>query len=334
MSGKTVLAFDIETLRLASEVEEEFADELIGASPWSRPDLFGYGVGCIIDVTSGVPIWLHPGAEAADFMVRLLESADLTVSYNGEDFDLGVLSAYRSVEGIKERHVDLNLLVRDGLDALPIDLKGGDRIRQGGLDGLARANGLEGKTASGTHAPQLLRESRIEEVLRYCEADVRLVANLYRLARDRGTLFANGYSKRDGQRIELGRLEVPVRVLGNEPGPVGIYTKEVYGYPTTIELWRTESLAGRVGGQVVPPNGTVCGAVIVDPDIETHIETHIEMAGDDAYGYLPDDLLLVAIADYAFSDAVPSTERRNAFWLFDYPSDAPPKLVEELQQRG
>ena len=134
--------------------------------------------------------------------------------------------------------------------------------------------------------------------------------------------------KRDGQRIELGRLEVPVRVSGTEPGPVGSYTKEVYGYPTTIELWRTESLAGHLGGQVVPPEGTVCGAVIVDPDIETHIE----MAGDDAYGYLPDDLLLVSIADYAFSDAVPSARRRDTFWLLDYPSDAPSEIVEKLRE--
>ena len=189
MTEKTVFAFDMETLRLADEVKKEFADELSGASPWARPDLFGYGVGCIIDVTSGVPIRLHPGAEAADFMVRLLESADLTVSYNGEDFDLSVLSAYRTVEGIKERHVDLNLLVREGLDELPVDLRDGDRIRQGGLDGLAKANGLAGKSGDGTSAPEMLKAGRIEEVLDYCEYDTRLVAELYRIALETGRLF-------------------------------------------------------------------------------------------------------------------------------------------------
>ena len=212
MTEKTVFAFDVETKRLASEVEKEFAAELCGSSPWARPDLFGFGVGCIIDVSSDVPLRFHAGAEAADFMVRMLETADTIVSYNGENFDLGVLSAHRSVEGLRERHIDLNLLVREGLDALTVDLCVGDRIRQGGLDGLSKANGLEGKTGDGTHAPELLREGKVEEVLRYCEQDVRLVAELYRIARETDLLFVDGYAKRDGQRVELGRLEVPVSI--------------------------------------------------------------------------------------------------------------------------
>ena len=112
--AETILALDLETLRLASEVEEEFAAELDGASPWARPDLFGFACGLIVDVESDVTLRIPPGEKAADFMVRLLEAADLVVSYNGESFDLGVLSAYRSVEGLREseKHVDLCAAVR------------------------------------------------------------------------------------------------------------------------------------------------------------------------------------------------------------------------------
>lgn len=53
MTDKT-LAFDTETLRLASEVAEEHADELAGKSAWSRPDLLGFGVGVALDVGTGV----------------------------------------------------------------------------------------------------------------------------------------------------------------------------------------------------------------------------------------------------------------------------------------
>ena len=215
MTEKTVFAFDVETKRLASEVEKEFAAELCGASPWARPDLFGFGVGCILDVASGVPVRLYPGEESAEFMVRLLEGADEIVSYNGEAFDLGVLSAYRSVEGLRERHVDLNLLVREALEALPIET-GGERIRQSGLDVLSRANGLKGKTGEGVHAPALLQEEKVEEVLNYCEDDVRLVAGLYRIASERGKLFVDGYTKIEGERVELGRLEVPIEVGPND----------------------------------------------------------------------------------------------------------------------
>lgn len=37
-------------------------------------------------------------------------------------------------------------------------------------------------------------------------------ADLYRLARKRGTLFVVGYLKKGSERVGLGRLEVPIEV--------------------------------------------------------------------------------------------------------------------------
>ena len=204
MTKKTVLAFDLETLRLANEVAEEFAEVLDGASPWSRPDLFGFGVGVVVDISTGVA-YRHRSPEA---MIEHLREADVCVSYNGENFDLGVLAAHGNVEGIRARHVDLNAFVRQGLDDLPeAQAPGVDRLRQGGLNGLAKANGLTGKTGDGGAAPQLLREGKIEEVLDYCEADTHLVAELYRLARDRGELRVEAfYSDHHGDRVYLPEL--------------------------------------------------------------------------------------------------------------------------------
>lgn len=127
-------------------------------------------------------------------------------------FDLGVLSAVADVSAIRRKHVDLNVLVRDALDALPIDRRGAGRIRQGGLDGLAAANGIQGKTGQATDAPSLLRQGRVEEVLAYCERDTRIVADLYRRARQTGRLYVSGYLKKGKERIDLGRLEVPIGV--------------------------------------------------------------------------------------------------------------------------
>lgn len=89
---------------------------------------------------------------------------------------VGVLSASGDVSTIREKHVDLNLRVRDALAALPIDRQGMGRIRQGGLDGLCRANGISGKTGSGVDAPALFRKRRIEELLDYCAAAERWYA--------------------------------------------------------------------------------------------------------------------------------------------------------------
>ena len=200
MKEKT-LAFDLETTRLASEVEEEFAEVLDGASPWACPDLFGFGVGVIVDVGTNVAFRYRD----AGAMLGHLQEAEILVSYNGQTFDLGVLAAYGDISSIRARHVDINLLVRQGLDDLPeAQAHGVDRLRQGGLDGLTRANGLMGKTGEATAAPQLLREGKIDEVLGYCEADTRLVAELYRLAKDRGELRVKAYYQDDhGERVYL-----------------------------------------------------------------------------------------------------------------------------------
>lgn len=213
--AEAILAFDVETKRLASEVEAEYADELAGASAWARPDLFGFAVGCAVDLASGVAVLIPPGGKSADFMVRLLECAETVVSYNGEDFDLGVLSAGRSVEGIREggRHVDLCAEVREALADLPeAQAPGVDHLRSGGLDALARTNGLEGKTGSGEDAVSLYREGRIEELLSYCEQDARLVADLYRLAREQGELRVEAYyrNEHDERRYLPGPVYVPL----------------------------------------------------------------------------------------------------------------------------
>lgn len=74
------------------------------------------------------------------------------------------------------------------------------------------ADVLAGKTGPGIRAPEMLREGRTEEVLGYCETDARLVASLYRVARDTGKLYVDGYHKKDGERVELGRFEVPTTI--------------------------------------------------------------------------------------------------------------------------
>ena len=204
----TTLAFDLETRRLASEVEEEYVDELAGESSWKRPDLFGFAVGCLVDAESGGATHFGPG-EAAE-MLEALRNAKTTVGYNSSQFDLSVLSAYGDVGPIRDRHVDICAAVREALEALP-EAKGVDRLRSGGLDGLAKANGLEGKTGAGTDAPGLYRAGRIDELLSYCEVDTRLVSDLYRIARDRGGLRVDPYYRNaDRNCVYLDRTTIPL----------------------------------------------------------------------------------------------------------------------------
>lgn len=206
----TVFAFDLETRLLASEVEREFAAELAGKSAWERPDLFGFAVGVAVDVGTGEVLRYGPGG--APDMLEALREADVTCGYNTLAFDLGVLSAYGEVEALRERHVDLCVAVREALE----DLRGlrfpdADRLRQRGLDGLARSNGFSGKTGDGADAPALFREGRVEELLDYCEADVRLVADLYRIVFERGGLHVDPYYRDENrERVFLPRTSLHI----------------------------------------------------------------------------------------------------------------------------
>lgn len=209
MSSDRVLAFDLETLMIASDVERDHAGKLAGESPWSRPDLFGFGCGVIVDVESGEA--RHYGPNEAPAMISDLSGATATVGYNSASFDLGVLSAYSDVEPIRTRHVDFCTLVRENLDQHPAASSG--RVSQGGLDGLCRANGLSGKTGDGASDPEMLRAGKVEEALDYCEADTRLVVALYEIAKRSGKLRGEPYvHDADRERVYLEPMEVPVVV--------------------------------------------------------------------------------------------------------------------------
>lgn len=207
----TVYAFDLETQRLSGEVEQEYAAELDGESAWSRPDLFGFACGVVVNVDTDEARRYETG-EAAGMLAALRET-ERVASYNGEAFDFGVLAAYGSVEDIRRHHLDLCAAVREQLDILAAERQTEHRLRQGGLDGLARANGLAGKTGDGAQAVALYREGRMEELLGYCEADARLTADLYRIARQHGSLQVDAYHRDENRnRVYLPRTTLTLSI--------------------------------------------------------------------------------------------------------------------------
>lgn len=225
---KTVLAFDVETRLLASEVEAEFREKLRGESPWTHPELFGFGVGVAVDVETGMALRFGPEepAIATQEMAATLALADTVVSYNGEAFDFEVLLKSADdwpvvtgyVEAARAKHLDLNAVVMKALDEVPVERHGMGRLRQGGLDGLAKANGVAGKIGEGASAPELLRAGKVEELFSYCEQDARIVAALYEIARERGVLRVEPYVRgANRERVYLAAVEVAVPVeVGGE----------------------------------------------------------------------------------------------------------------------
>ena len=107
------------------------------------------------------------------------------VSFNGIEFDDRVCRANNLI-----LHTDYDILHETyaavGLDPFPYSY---DSAYKGyGLDSLAQANGLGGKTGHGAKAPILWQQGKKQEVIDYCLNDVKLTKGLFDLIRETSVL--------------------------------------------------------------------------------------------------------------------------------------------------
>ena len=118
--------------------------------------------------------WSDDAGLAFEPLLRLFDTAECIVAYNGLDFDMPVLRKYYgSGRSSQDRYMshrnkfhDPFVRVRSHADYWPK------------LNDLLLANGLHSKTASGVEAVTMWAEGRRDELLRYCSEDVRLLAQL------------------------------------------------------------------------------------------------------------------------------------------------------------
>jgi len=153
--------YDIETQKSADEV-----------GGWGNISLMKVSVAVSYCETDGFRRWMEGDVPQ---MISYLGTFERVISFNGDRFDAIVLSAYGDVSALQAKSMDLL-----------VDLKGrlGHRLT---LDSLARATLKVGKTADGLQALRWWKEGKIEEIARYCQADVKVLVDLVAFAR------ANGY---------------------------------------------------------------------------------------------------------------------------------------------
>ena len=168
--------YDIETQKSADEV-----------GGWGNIRLMKVSVAISWSGQDGFRRW-----EEADVpeMIRYLGTFERVISFNGDRFDAVVLSAYGDVSGLTARSLDL---------LTDLKAKLGHRLT---LDSLAKATLNVGKTADGLQALCWWKEGRIEDIARYCQADVQVLVDLVAFAR------ANGYVLYDDKFT--GQRRVPV----------------------------------------------------------------------------------------------------------------------------
>lgn len=178
---KNYVVLDLETQRTFEEIGSRNFAEL------------GVSVCCLY--TSYDQRYHHFLEKDLSRMENFLIDADLIVGFNHRKFDLPVLQPYFTCSVS-------DLPMFDILEDLTQKL--GHRI---GLDSVAQATLNVGKSSSGLEAIRYFREGRWQELIQYCENDVKITKDVFEYGLEKGEVF---YLTRDGAkkiRVEVDWLD-------------------------------------------------------------------------------------------------------------------------------
>ena len=178
--GAETLFFDLETLHPKDD----------GESFDAYKHHAGVSVACVIADESRNPTFYTSTDEKPFDLPSLcarLNAAKTVVSYNGESFDVNVLTAAASEPLVIVNHVDLWLVVKDATDT--VAQRKGFYYRRGErkLGAITKATLGVGKLLEdGAFAPQKWRDGRVGEVVSYCWMDTELLRRLWHFIRSHG----------------------------------------------------------------------------------------------------------------------------------------------------
>lgn len=158
---------DVETLRLSGEVE----------GGWSSVHKFGLAVAVTWDKSRGFRRWFEADVQK---LIEELKAFPRIITYNGDRFDLQVLSGYGAIDVLQKKSRDL---------LADLHKKVGFRVK---LDDLATETLGRQKSGSGLDAVKWWREGKIEKVCNYCEDDVRILMQLVGFARANKCVVVDG----------------------------------------------------------------------------------------------------------------------------------------------
>ena len=160
---------------------------------WNKPAL-GLSIGCYYDSQDGIIHWFDVHTLQATVQ-HFVERQPLLASFNGVTFDFVLMRGLlrRHAETLPPEEAAPLIALCDtfkahcagSYDILAEVWKASPESRMAkglnGLNSLAQANGLGGKTGSGVEAPRLWAAGRVAEVMNYCANDVYLTRALFDL---------------------------------------------------------------------------------------------------------------------------------------------------------
>ncbi len=180
-TGGGPLVLDVETQYLSEEVP----------GGWTAVHKFLIALTVTWDQQNGIRVWYEGDARR---LLQELEKFDPIVTFNGENFDFKVLSAYGPVEALYGKSTDMLAILSKRL---------GFRVK---LDSVAQATLGRGKTGTGTECVEWWRSGdpvQRKRVVDYCTMDVELTRDLYLFVKQHGYLMIDDLRQSTRRRIEL-----------------------------------------------------------------------------------------------------------------------------------
>ncbi len=176
-----ILVLDLETQYLSDEVP----------GGWNAVDKFRVALVVTWDESNGMRVWYEQDIQK---LLAEVESFQKLVTFNGENFDFKVLSAYGSVDSLYRKSLDMLVVLSRML---------GFRVK---LDSVATATLGRGKTGSGTESVQWWRSgdpALRQKVVDYCVIDVELTRDIYKFGKEKGYVLIEDLRQGRPRRVDV-----------------------------------------------------------------------------------------------------------------------------------
>lgn len=175
---------------LVLDVETQYLTEQV-AGGWSAVDKLKVALVVTWDEKNGMRTWYE---EDVPRLLMELRNFQPIVTFNGENFDFKVLSAYGPVGFLNSKSTDMLAIMSKKL---------GFRVK---LESVALATLGWGKSGSGKESVAWWQSGdpeKRQKVVEYCTKDVELTRDLYFFGKEKGYVFIDDVRQGGLRRVEV-----------------------------------------------------------------------------------------------------------------------------------
>ncbi len=175
---------------LVLDIETQYLTEQV-AGGWDAVDKLRVALVVTWDERNGMRTWYE---EDVPRLLMELRNFQPIVTFNGENFDFKVLSAYGAVDFLKGRSADVLAIMSRKL---------GFRVK---LESVAQATLGRGKSASGKESVDWWQSGDPEKrrmVLEYCRQDVELTRDVYLFGKEKGYVTIDDAKQGGTRRVDV-----------------------------------------------------------------------------------------------------------------------------------